>query len=50
MDDTARVYEIVRDATVCNDFINMAESIAVLEVVKAELIARFLKTMGEFNE
>ena len=37
-DEIAEVYCLVRDATVCNESISSAEKLAVLELIKFELL------------
>jgi hypothetical protein len=43
MDSLAKVFKTVRDATVCNEEITTAEKIAVLALVKQELLEDSLR-------
>jgi len=45
MDELAKAFKQVRDATMCNDDLSMAEKLAVLELVRAEVSEQALSEL-----
>ena len=44
-DEVAESYRAVRDATLCNESMSAAEKVAVLELVKAELMRNMVDAL-----